>query len=158
MQILIPGGGTSDRGELRVSTSNWTQTTSPISGFIAWKSYVNKGVGNGLDTMRVYTTGKAGTLTIYINNDSESRYDYTVASKLDTALPTTASSVSRTGTYVQGSSYGITAGLAATLSGWTAVSYSVPDKNQHFIEVAYRKDGSVNGGADTGYCLLPNYW
>ena len=75
---------------------------------------------------------------------------------MDTALSTNYLQV--TNSVGQGSSYGITAGLANTLSGWTAVTYEIPDENEHWIDVAYRKDDSANNGTDRGYLLVPTNW
>jgi hypothetical protein len=47
-------------------------------------------VNNGFDIMRIYLTGYGGeTFRIYIRSSAETTWDYTVAGKLDTALPTT---------------------------------------------------------------------
>ena len=148
--------GGSSTGVVSVSTGGWSSVSTPISGYEAYQSSSNYNVGNSLATCRVYTSGKSGQFTIYINNHSEASYDYTVAGKLDTALSASASLV--TNSSGQGSSKGTTAGLNTSLSGWTAVSYTIPDIYQHWIDVAYRKDGSVNGGNDRGYLLVPANW
>ena len=150
------GGGTAASGTTSVTTGGWTTATTPISGYKAYQSNSNYNTNNGVATCRVYVAGKAGSFTLYINNHSEAGYDYTVAGKLDTALPTTASSI--TASTGQGTSKGKTAALASSLSGWTAVTYNIPNTSQHWMDVAYRKDGSVNSGNDRGYLLVPNSW
>lgn len=149
-------GGSSSSGTTSVNTGGWSSVSSPISGYNAFQSSSNYNTGNGLAKCRVYVSGKAGSFTLYINNHSEARFDYTVAGYLDTALSATASSI--TNSSGQGSSYGITAGLATSLSGWTGVTYNIPNTSQHWIDVAYRKDSSVNSGNDRGYLLVPTSW
>lgn len=146
-------GGTST---VTVAAGGWISVTTPISGYYAYQSDSNHNIGDSISTCRVYTSGKSGSFTIYINNHSEANYDYTVAGKLDTDLPSSASQLLYTSG--QGSSRGRTAGLATNLSGWTAVTYTIPNPSQHWIEVAYRKDDSVDKGNDRGYLLVPIVW
>jgi hypothetical protein len=41
-----------------------------------------------------------------------------------------------------------------SINGYTKVEYNNIDGGEHFICVAYRKDGSVNEGNDQGYVLI----
>lgn len=42
-----------------------------------------------------------------------------------------------------------------SISNYTKVTYSNIDGGQHFIEVMFRKDGSVDTNQDRGYVLIP---
>ena len=150
------GGGSSSAGTTTVSAGGWTTTTSYLSGYKCYMSNSNKGVNFGLATMRIYTSGKAGTFTIYIANSSEVGYDYTVASKLDTALPTSATATTTSHTSVVANSKGKTGTPSGYPTNWTTVSYYIPNTSQHWVEVAYRKDVSGHNGDDRGYCLVPS--
>ena len=152
-----PGGsgGTSSIG-VDLLNGGWVSVQTPISGYNAYQSNTNHNKNSSVDTCRVVVYGKIGNLVIYINNHSQAKYDYTVAGKLDTALSTTWSQVNSS--VGQGSSKGRTAGLATSLSSWTAVTYTITDTEPHYIDVAYRKDSSVHRGNDRGYLLVPSSW
>ena len=41
------------------------------------------------------------------------------------------------------------------ISNYKKVTYSNLDGGQHFVEILFRKDGSVNSNQDRGYVLIP---
>ena len=149
-------GGSGGTSSIGVELGGWVSVSSPISGYNAYQSDSNHNVNKSVSTCRVVVYGKIGNLPIYINNHSEVGYDYTVAGKLDTDLPTKYSALNYS--VGQGSSKGRTADLATSLSSWTAVTYTITDTEPHYIDVAYRKDGSNHRGNDRGYLLVPSSW
>ncbi len=82
------------------------------------------------------------TEKIYIDciGEGEANYDYGILSNLDMTL--TSNNNSDSGSTVKKSFYG--------RGKYTeTVEYDVPDFEEHFIYIKYRKDGSVNTGADS---------
>ena len=138
-----------------VTQGGWVPVSSTISGYDAYQSNSNYHKHRSVSICRVYTSGKSGPFTIYIGNNSEKNYDYTVAGILDTALPTKYSSSYPSGA---GSSKGKNIQLDSDLSKWTAVTYDIPDENEHWIDVAYIKDVNGSTGEDRGYLLVPIEW
>lgn len=138
-----------------VTLGGWIPVSSSISGYDAYQSDSNLHTHRSVSICRVYTSGKSGPFTIYIGNNSEKNYDYTVAGILDTALPTKYSSHYPSGA---GSSKGKNIQLDSDLSEWTAVTYDIPDENAHWIDVAYIKDVNGSTGEDRGYLLVPTSW
>ena len=74
---------------------------------------------------------------------------------MDTALPTKYSDHYPSGA---GSSKNKNILLDSDLLEWTAVTYEIPDENEHWIDVAYIKNGRGNTGEDRGYLLVPTSW
>lgn len=138
-----------------VTQGGWVPVSSSISGYDAYQSDSNHNVHRSVSICRVYTSGKSGPFTIYIGNNSEKNYDYTVAGILDTALPTKYSNPYPSGA---GSSKNKNIQLDSDLSKWTAVTYEIPDENEHWIDVAYIKDVNGSSGEDRGYLLVPTSW
>ena len=79
--------------------------------------------------------------SIYIRSDAESTYDYVTVSELDS----TTQKMSTSGNQNSGTA----------ISNYTKVTYTGIDGGSHRITVTYRKDGSVNKGADRGYLIIP---
>jgi hypothetical protein len=85
------------------------------------------------------SSGIETTLTIVSNVRGESGYDYGIIGLLDTAL---ASS------YTADNSYTAKITNAAT-STYTTTTLTIPGDNaEHFVEIKYRKDGSVHTTQD----------
>lgn len=154
--------------EKSVSVSNYTGGWNNYSSLInnsqayrLWRSNTNKGVANSIDMIKITFSGYS-EFTIYIRSYAESTWDYTVASNLNTILPTSS------GSYPGGSGKTISQITGAkawtynnqqsgtTISSYTPVTYSGLDPNtQYFITVAYKKDGSGDYNDDRGYVLIP---
>lgn len=100
----------------------------------------NQAVSNSYSLCRVRF--KTTTEKIYIDciGEGEANYDYGILSNLDMVL--TSNNNPDTGTTVKKSFYG--------RGKYTeTVEYDVSDFEEHFIYIKYRKDGSVNTGADS---------
>lgn len=107
------------------------------------------GVDSGYDIMRITIKGY-DEFTCYIRSYGESSFDYTVIGDLDTEL-----------TYsMSGGSVGVKAHTQVNQNGgtdinsYTKVVYTGIGGGTHFIDVMYRKDGSVNAEDDRGYLLI----
>jgi hypothetical protein len=95
------------------------------------------------------------SFTIYIRSYAESGYDYVIAFNLDTYTPSkplTSNPSSGTSGVKAHTSSKQNSGTA--IGSYTKVTYTGIDGGEHYICVAYRKDGSVNSGTDRGYVLI----
>lgn len=113
-----------------------------ISG-IVYESFSNYHKGNNIAKMRIKFS--KSPFKIWYRSDSEACCDYVVISKLDTTLP---SSPTDSSTQVQYN----TKDKANT---WFEATYETA-AGEHFIEIAYRKDGTVDTEPDKGFILLPS--
>ena len=123
----------------------WRQSTSvsnPDSSLYdgVYESFSNYNVNSGVATMYIDITGYT-EFSIYIRSDAESTYDYVTVSELDS----TTQKMSTSGNQNSGTA----------ISNYTKVTYTGIDGGSHRITVTYRKDGSVNKGADRGYLIIP---
>lgn len=129
--------------------NQWEETTLlSVDKHIVLKSFSNFNVGNSVSRMRMYIYGY-DSITFKIYSDGESNYDYTLIGDLDVDFSNVSSSVSNT-----------TTGIKYTTRGkqnqWLDAAYAITDPNvEHFIDVLYRKDSSVNNNTDSGYVALP---
>ena len=119
-----------------------------------YESFSNYNVGSKASVMYIKITGYT-TFTIYIRSNAESSYDYAIAFNLDTYTPsnplTSNPSSSTSGVKVHTSSK---QNSGTTIESYTKVEYTEIDGGEHYICIAYRKDGSVNNGTDRGYVLI----
>ena len=109
-----------------------------------YASYSNWNVNSGWARMRIRFVGYS-EFVFYIRSYAESNYDYTVAGELDTAITSNPSGgkFSTSGNQQSGTAIG------------SYVKCSYPnDGGEHFVDVVYRKDGSVNTANDRGYVLI----
>ena len=153
--LLLESDNSSGLVTPNVTQGGWVPVSSSFSEYNAYQSNSNFHKGRSVSICRVDTSGKSGPFTIYIGNNSEKDYDYTVAGILDTDLPTKYSNSYPSGA---GSSKNKNIHLNSDILEWTAVTYEIPDENKHWIDVAYIKDGSGNIGEDRGYLLVPTSW
>lgn len=129
--------------------NQWQETTLlTVDGHIVLKSFSNYNVANSVSRMRIYIYGY-DSVTFKLYSDGESNCDYSLIGKLDYDFSNVSSSVSDT-----------TSGIKYTTKGkqkqWLDVVYTITEPNvEHFIDVLYRKDSSVNNGTDSGYVALP---
>ena len=107
-------------------------------------SYSNFNVNSGQAKMRIDFVGYS-EFVVYIRSYAESNYDYTLAGKIDQNVTTSVYQAYTRGSQTSGTS----------ISNYKKVIYSNLDGKQHFIEILFRKDGSVNSNQDRGYVLIP---
>ena len=99
----------------------------------------NKGVDNSYAICRVKLNLSTKARVIFnCINYAESNYDYGLLGNVDTALTLSASADSSVAKSFKGSSQ----------SAVQTFAYSI-EEGEHFIDVKYRKDGSVNNNNDT---------
>ena len=99
----------------------------------------NKGVDNSYAICRVKLNLSTKARVIFnCINYAESNYDYGLLGNVDTALTLNASADSNVAKSFKGSSQ----------SGVQTFIYTI-EEGEHFIDVKYRKDGSVNNNNDT---------
>ena len=128
-----------------VLNNAWRQSTSvsnPDSSLYdgVYESYSNYNVDSGVATMYIDIEGYT-EFSIYVRSNAESSYDYVTVSELDS----TTQKMSTSGNQNSGTA----------ISNYTKVTYTGIDGGSHRITVTYRKDGSVNNGADRGYLIIP---
>lgn len=100
----------------------------------------NKGVDNSYAICRVkLNLSTKARVVFYCINYAESNYDYGLLGNVDTALTLSTSADSNVAKSFKGSSQ-------STVQTFT---YSIDTEGEHFIDVKFRKDGSVNNNNDT---------
>lgn len=100
------------------------------------KTFTSNKIGNGKTTIqRIYfKLSKPSDLIFDIVQSSENSYDYLIISNIDSSAQNTTTS-------------GINfCNWKEKTSGTTAMT--IPDSNEHFVELMYRKDSSYSGGRD----------
>lgn len=131
---------------------NWVEgdfTNPDSSKYDAYMSYTSRFVDSGYDIMRITINGY-DEFICYIRSCAESSYDYTVIGDLDTELTYSMSGGSvGVKAHTQGNQQGTT-----DIESYTKVVYTGIGGGTHFIDVMYRKDGSVNSADDRGYLLI----
>lgn len=129
--------------------NQWEENTSlTVDGHIVLKSFSNYHVANSVSRMRIYIYGY-DSITFKIYSDGESYYDYTLIGNLDYDLSNVSSSVNESTTGIKTTTYG-------KQKQWIDVAYTITEPDvEHFVDVLYRKDSSLNNGADSGYIALP---
>ena len=107
---------------------------------------------NAYDLMVIGIPTGFTEFTIYIRSYAESTYDYTIAGKIDAAIPN-SNTVSNN--LIKSTTSGNQkAGTA--IGDYTEVDYTdIDSTKEHTIWVMYRKDGSTNSDDDRGYVLIP---
>ena len=100
------------------------------------KTFTSNKIGNGKTTIqRIYfKLSKPSDLIFDIVQSSENSYDYLIISNIDSSAQNTTTS---------GLNF---CNWKEKTSGTTAMT--IPDSNEHFIELMYRKDSSQSGGRD----------
>jgi hypothetical protein len=111
-------------------------------------------IGNKAAVMYIKITGYTA-FTIYLRSYAESSYDYALAFNLDTYTPSKPlTSNPSTGTSGVKAHTSSKQNSGTSIGSYTKVEYLNIDGEEHYICVAYRKDGSVNNGDDRGYVLI----
>ena len=140
--FLDDGSGKDPNGNTYDTIYSTNPDISTYDG--TYMSYSNFNVNRGQAKMRIDFVGYS-EFVVYIRSYAQTRLDYTIAGKLDQTVTTSA---------YQGRTLGIqTSGTS--ISNYTKVIYSNLDGNQHFIEILFRKNASVNSNQDRGYVLIP---
>lgn len=118
-----------------------------------YKSFSNYHVANSTATMTITLNGYS-TFEIYIRSWAESTYDYTMASTLDGAAPTSSSSST---CYAHTKNSNNTSGT--DLNDYKKVTYSniSTGGRDHTITIVYMKDQYTDSNDDRGYLLIPWY-
>lgn len=115
----------------------WEMSTESVfeDGYMSYNSFSNKGNGNSTATMRLYIKGY-DTYSFKYMSDAEGSWDYMILMPADT--------------YWDGSD-----GLYNTKSKQTQIleaTYTFDDPSiEHFIEIVYKKDSSVDKNRDCGF-------
>lgn len=144
------GGFTVDSNRLYAGTpgtSNGIELAS-FHNLIAYESN-NQGVASSYAVSKI-TVNKATNLTVYIRSYAESSFDYTMISNPNVSSYPTLSSNRDVKAHTSSNQ-----NSDSTLAGYTKVEYSGLKQND-WIYVVYKKDGSANSGTDTGYLLIPD--
>ena len=140
--FLDDGSGKDPNGKAYGTTYSANPDASTYDG--TYMSYSNFNVNSGESRMRIDFVGYS-EFTVYIRSYAESYCDYTIAGKLDQTATTSAYQDRTYGSQTSGTD----------ISSYKKVIYSNLDGGQHFIEILFRKDGSVNSNQDRGYVLIP---
>ena len=140
--FLDDGSGKDPNGKTYSTTYSTNPDTTTYDG--TYMSYSNFNVNSGESKMRIDFVGYS-EFVVYIRSYAESSYDYTIAGKLDQTATTSAYQDRTYGSQTSGTD----------ISSYKKVIYSNLDGGQHFVEILFRKDGSVNSNQDRGYVLIP---
>lgn len=103
----------------------------------------NSNLANTSSKLRIYFKNILNP-KFYVNNYAESTYDYIQVSALDKTI---SQGVSTTLSGKQYPNY---------VSNFTTVEFNVTDGEEHFVEVAFRKDNGVNSNYDAGFINIKN--
>ena len=125
--------------------------TSLYSG--VYKSFSNYHVADSTATMTITLNGYT-SFKVYIRSWAEATYDYTMASTLDGAAPTSSSSST---CYASTKNNNNTSGTS--LSDYLEVTYNniSTGGRDHTITIVYMKDQATDSNDDRGYLLIPWY-
>ena len=126
----------------------WQLSTETYNtAYVGYESFSNYNIHNSLARMRVYFKGY-DNFDFKIMSNGENNYDYVMVGYLDYDW---SDGTYNTMQYNKSNIYSHTRGKNNT---WVDVTFSINDDNEHFFDVAYRKDSSGNVDADKGYINL----
>ena len=122
---------------------SWGESSKTVSGYRVYESKGSYNVNYGYDLAKRTFSGYPQFTFLY-GSYAESSYDFVVISKLDDASAAnwTYSSYSNSLLTTSGKQSSSAPNLSYTFTN---------DGGEHFFYILYRKDGSVNSGADRGY-------
>lgn len=126
---------------VKVETTEWIESSKQVAGYHTYMSNSNKGVNNGWAYAKVTWSG-IPDFKLYLCSYAEGSYDYSIAYAIDSEK---ASQLLTTSGFQKDPSAGI--------SSFKECSYP-NDGGEHFVWLAYRKDGSVNSNDDRGYLAI----
>ena len=122
---------------------SWGESSKTVSGYRVYESKGSYNVSSGYDLAKVTFSGYPSFTFLY-GSYAESSYDYVKISLLDYSDAQNWTGSSSDGMLL--STSGKQSSSAPNLS-YTFTN----DGGEHFFYILYRKDGSVNSGADRGY-------
>lgn len=122
---------------------SWGESTKTVSGYQVYESKGSYNVSNGFDLAKVTFSGYPNFTFLY-GSYAETSYDYMGISPLDYAPAANWTNSTFGGILIATS--GKQSSTAPNLS-YTFTN----DGEEHFFYIFYRKDVSVNSGADRGY-------
>lgn len=122
---------------------SWGESSKTVAGYKVYESKGSYNVNNGYDLAKVTFSGYPSFTFLYGSN-AESSYDYVKISSLDYSAAQNWTGSSSDGVLL--STSGKQSSSAPNLS-YTFTN----DGGEHFFYILYRKDSSVNSGADRGY-------
>ena len=122
---------------------SWGESSKTISGYRVYESKGSYHVNSGYDLAKVTFSGYPSFTFLY-GSYAESSYDYVRISSLDYSAAQNWTGSSSDGVLL--STSGKQSSSAPNLS-YTFTN----DGGEHFFYILYRKDSSVNSGADRGY-------
>ena len=136
--------------------NQWVLSTVRQDANTNYQTYMsnsNKGVHSSIAKMKVNIAQGISTFTLHYGSYAESNYDYTCVGHLDMDMSNATSALTATSTtvstsYWKASSRGSQSSSAPNLTA----TYTISDTSkEHFIWIAYRKDGSTHTSDDRGY-------
>lgn len=122
---------------------SWGESSKTVSGYQVYESKGSYNISNGYDLAKVTFSGYPSFTFLY-GSYAESSYDYMKVSPLDYSSAQNWTGSSSSGQLL--STSGKQSSSAPNLS-YTFTN----DGGEHFFYILYRKDSSVNSGADRGY-------
>ena len=122
---------------------SWGESSKTVSGYRVYESKGSYNVNSGYDLAKVTFSGYPSFTFLY-GSYAESSYDYMNVSPLDYAAAQNWTGSSSDGVLL--STSGKQSSSAPNLS-----HTFTNDGGEHFFYILYRKDSSVNSGADRGY-------
>lgn len=122
---------------------SWGESSKTMSGYNVYESKSSYNVNNGYDLAKVTFSGYPEFTFLY-GSYGESSYDFVVISPLDYVKAQNWTNSSYRGSLL--STSGKQSSSAPNLS-YTFTN----DGGEHFFYILYKKDSSVNSGADRGY-------
>jgi len=120
----------------------WEDSNTTIDGNTVYRSKNSYHIAKAYDTTRITITGYE-TFRFYVRSYGESCCDYIVVNNIDCSYVDTSSNIKMN-----------TSGMASP-STYTEVVFNDLDGGEHFIDITYRKDGSVDSNDDRGYFYIP---
>lgn len=136
--------------------NQWVLSTVRQDANTNYQTYMsnsNKGVHSSISKMKVNIAQGISTFTLHYGSYAEGNYDYTLVGHLDMDMSNATSALTATSTtvstsYWKASSRGSQSSSAPNLTA----TYTIADTSkEHFIWIAYRKDGSTHTSDDRGY-------
>lgn len=119
-----------------------------VHNLIAYKSN-NQGKDSTRAICKIKVNKDITNLTVYIRSYAETDYDYTIISTPNTEFCPNAYTDDSVKAHTRGNQ-----NSSSALSGYTKVEYDNLKQN-NYIYVVYRKDGSQSTLDDAGYLLIP---
>lgn len=124
----------------------WELSTKDLGdGYTVYQSFSNYNIGNGVAVMRINFGGYETFSFKYISN-GEPNYDYLCISQLNKSLmDASTNELNMSNASVKYSTYSENNVIK------DAEYTNLKPKNKYFVDIAYKKDSSVDRGEDRGY-------